>query len=416
MKDRASEIEDFIARQDGEILSVLRSAGRSRQVNDFPVLEFYSNLSNGEYPFIKSYSEVPLNHVEFLKDFELLIKETLYTREVFEEHTFDVQIEAGYYSLGKGYIAEISVGYHTLDSYATDIQTLLKKLSKRENTALVANVTLYCPSSSSTLKDIELETQLFELVKKHKLPKNTTTPCIGMICMEDGEFYIKDFYIKKDYTIKDGDLHYGEGFMDFHDKLLDRFRSDSKGLVLFHGTPGTGKTFYIRSLIKDLLQMGRYIIYLPPGMVDSMVDPGMLNFLSSAVMEKAEEGKSCILLLEDAEPLLASRKTENRSAGITNLLNVTDGLLNDMLSIQVIATFNTELSNIDEALLRPERLIARKEFKKLKKEDAILLAKSLGVDRNVEDDMTLAEIYSQSKSNEVLVHEYNNKRRSIGFK
>jgi SpoVK/Ycf46/Vps4 family AAA+-type ATPase len=234
--------------------------------------------------------------------------------------------------------------------------------------------------------------------------------------MEDGEFYIKDFYIKKDYTIKDGDLHYGEGFMDFHDKLLDRFRSDSKGLVLFHGTPGTGKTFYIRSLIKDLLQMGRYIIYLPPGMVDSMVDPGMLNFLSSAVMEKAEEGKSCILLLEDAEPLLASRKTENRSAGITNLLNVTDGLLNDMLSIQVIATFNTELSNIDEALLRPERLIARKEFKKLKKEDAILLAKSLGVDRNVEDDMTLAEIYSQSKSNEVLVHEYNNKRRSIGFK
>jgi hypothetical protein len=84
--------------------------------------------------------------------------------------------------------------------------------------------------------------------------------------------------------------------------------------------------------------------------------------------------------------------------------------------MQVIATFNTDLSNIDEALLRPERLIARKEFKKLKKPDAQKLADRLNLGKIIEKDSTLAEIYSQSKLNEILIHEYNTEEKRIGFK
>jgi SpoVK/Ycf46/Vps4 family AAA+-type ATPase len=231
--------------------------------------------------------------------------------------------------------------------------------------------------------------------------------------MEDGDYYIKDFYIKKDYTINHPDLHYGKGFMEFHSSLINRFKVDSKGLVLFHGDPGTGKTFYIRSLIGDLVQMGRNVIYLPPNMVDHMVNPEMMSFISSTVLQQAENGKTCVLLLEDAEPLLVSRKMDGRSNGITNLLNVTDGLLNDMLSIQVIATFNTDLSNIDEALLRPERLIARKEFKKLSLEDSKKLGDVLGLE--IAKSSTLAEIYSKDHSNEILIHEYQSDHKKMGF-
>jgi len=185
--------------------------------------------------------------------------------------------------------------------------------------------------------------------------------------------------------------------------------------VLLHGDPGTGKTYYIRNLLKDLIAMGKQVIYFPPNMVGHLVSPEIMTFLSSTVMDMAEEGKSCVLLLEDAEPLLASR-AEGRSDGITNLLNITDGLLNDMLSIQVIATFNTEMKNIDTALLRPERLIARKEFKKLKKEDAQKLANSLNLDIKCEKDMTLAEIYSERQQKDILIHEYDAPvRRQIGF-
>jgi hypothetical protein len=87
-----------------------------------------------------------------------------------------------------------------------------------------------------------------------------------------------------------------------------------------------------------------------------------------------------------------------------------------MLSIQVIATFNTDLSNIDEALLRPERLIARKEFRKLKTEDAKALSDFLGIQRDIDSEMTLAEIYSESKEHQVLLHEYNQNKKKIGFK
>jgi hypothetical protein len=86
-----------------------------------------------------------------------------------------------------------------------------------------------------------------------------------------------------------------------------------------------------------------------------------------------------------------------------------------MLNIQVIATFNTELSNIDEALLRPERLIARKEFKALKAEDAQLLADTLRIEKKITKSSTLAEIYSQSKHSEILIHEYTSDSKRIGF-
>jgi len=84
-----------------------------------------------------------------------------------------------------------------------------------------------------------------------------------------------------------------------------------------------------------------------------------------------------------------------------------------MLSVQVIATFNTDLSNIDEALLRPERLIARKEFKKLSLEDSKKLGSLLGLE--VDKGCTLAEIYSRNHSSEILVHEYDSEKKKIGF-
>jgi hypothetical protein len=87
-----------------------------------------------------------------------------------------------------------------------------------------------------------------------------------------------------------------------------------------------------------------------------------------------------------------------------------------MLSIQVIATFNTDLKNIDDALLRPERLIARKEFKKLNVEDANNLAKAINLDKTFTEETSLAQIYSQHKAREILVHEYQEQTiRRIGF-
>jgi len=99
-------------------------------------------------------------------------------------------------------------------------------------------------------------------------------------------------------------------------------------------------------------------------------------------------------------------------------LNMTDGILNDILGVTVIATFNTSISNIDPALLRPGRLIARKQFKPLTFSDGEKLSKALGVKNPLlESDYpaTLAKFYSFKNEGEILVHTLEEDRRRIGF-
>jgi hypothetical protein len=147
-------------------------------------------------------------------------------------------------------------------------------------------------------------------------------------------------------------------------------------------------------------------------MIGCITDPNFISFISN--WSNQYSGKKYILI-EDAEPLLISRDT-NRNIGITNLLNITDGLLNDVFNIQVIATFNTNISNLDKALLRPERLIARKEFNNLLFDDAKKLAEYLKIDvSKIKNNMSIAEIYSLLDDDSILIHDLHEKSSNIGF-
>jgi hypothetical protein len=84
---------------------------------------------------------------------------------------------------------------------------------------------------------------------------------------------------------------------------------------------------------------------------------------------------------------------------------MTDGLLNDMLNLQIICTFNVGLKKIDSALLRPGRLIARKEFKPLAELDANLLAQRLGIKHRFTKPTSLGEIYAMQKNSATLIHD-----------
>ena len=144
---------------------------------------------------------------------------------------------------------------------------------------------------------------------------------------------------------------------------------------------------------------------MPPNMVDHLVDPMFMTFLTRQVQHWSSDGNFCVLLIEDAEPLLAKRQEGVRIQGITNLLNMSDGLLNDMLNLQIICTFNVDLRKLDSALLRPGRLIARKEFKALSELDANLLAQRLGIKHVFTAPATLGEIYALRKNQNILIHD-----------
>ena len=274
-------------------------------------------------------------------------------------------------------------------------------------------IQLFRPSDASGKRELldeygdecGFETDLNDYINKCTLRKKPDQPSINMIEVAGNGFTLTDYPVSEDFEINDLDINYGYGFSKFHLDLMQRFNTETKGLVLFHGLPGTGKTYYIRHLLKQMASGSKKVIYMPPNLVDHLVEPSFMTFISGQVQEFADEGKSCIILIEDAEPLLAKRQEGVRIQGVTNLLNMTDGLLNDMLKLQIICTFNVELSKLDSALLRPGRLIARKEFKALSELDANLLASRLGIKHHFTAPATLSEVYALLKDKNTLIHD-----------
>lgn len=211
----------------------------------------------------------------------------------------------------------------------------------------------------------------------------------------------KNIY-SKDSKYTDLDLHYGEGFEEKYNILIDRLIETKKGLVLFHGEPGTGKTQTLRNIILKLSDHKK-IIYVPSNMVESILDPSFMTFLSEVASEIEEEHKNILMIIEDAENLIVKRVGID-SARVSNILNSADGLLNDYLNLQLIITFNADMNDIDEAILREERLIADFKFTTIPKDRQIKLMEKLGIknyDMNY-DYNTLAEIYSLDKNRRTI--------------
>ena len=262
--------------------------------------------------------------------------------------------------------------------------------------------------------------ELIDKISKIELELNNEHNKIGLICQDsDGTLYTKDFPLMKTDFDFDLDLHYGKGFTNFHDIMTKRIDNSEKGIILFHGTAGSGKTFYIRRLVRDLMRRNKKIIYLPNNIVDLLGTPSFNNFLLEYVEDSVEEGnsKGLLMIIEDAEKVLLKRETNPYGgSGVSNILNSTDGILNDFLSIQILATFNCSIEAIDEAILRKKRAISVKEFGKLSKEDSQNLIDHLKLDYKAEDDMCLADIYSikQEEEDKVLFAD-NKKNKPMGF-
>jgi hypothetical protein len=210
---------------------------------------------------------------------------------------------------------------------------------------------------------------------------------------------VKSFEITKPKLNLDD--NYNDDFKEVHESILKRLSKKSeKGLVLLHGQPGTGKTSYIRYLISSVK---KDVIFLPPNMASAITHPDLLPVLIA--------NPNSIFIIEDAENIVIDRET-NGVSPVSAILNIADGLLSDCLHIQIICSFNTDISKVDNALLRKGRLIAKYEFKELTIDKANSLSRKLGYSKSFCEPMTLAAVYNQNDQ------DYQEKRPkfTIGFK
>lgn len=229
---------------------------------------------------------------------------------------------------------------------------------------------------------------------KNNCPASTNQPKINIITEKNGDLFLRNFDIKKrEINI---DESYNNDLKPI-DKLINNSLSntDKNGIILLHGKPGTGKTTYLRHLIS---QHDRDFVFIPNNIIDNFSNPKILDFFLGY--------KDSVFIIEDADNFLIKRNGQNNSA-VSNILNSTDGLMGDVLNITIIATFNANIHNIDEALLRKGRLIAKYEFNELTADKVEKLANKLGV--NISGPQILTDIYN---CNEESFKQVKNK---IGF-
>ena len=180
-------------------------------------------------------------------------------------------------------------------------------------------------------------------------------------------------------------MNYGKKFMKIHEVIINRLNNKSdKGFFAFWGEPGTGKSTYIKYLTSIIEE--KEVIFIPPSMAEILSEPSIIPFLM--------KHKNSVLVIEDAERVISERQGNGSSAGVSNILNLTDGILGDCLNIQIIATFNMARERIDSALLRKGRLVAEHKFDKLTIEESNLLLLHLGKNIVVNEPMSLADIYN----------------------
>lgn len=225
---------------------------------------------------------------------------------------------------------------------------------------------------------------------------------ISLVFKDIGGLYLSNYKIEK-INIDDLSINYGKKFIEINNTILNFINNSEKcGMILLHGSPGTGKTSYIKYLLGKI--KSKKIIYFPPYLSDIMTSPEFLPFIV--------ENKNSVLVIEDAEKVIMSREDAVQSEGISNLLNISDGILGECVKCKVICTFNTDVQKIDNALLRKGRLVAKHKFESLSTDESKILVKHLNLDESiVKGPMTLAEIYNY-KDNNFNVEE---QKRQIGF-
>lgn len=253
---------------------------------------------------------------------------------------------------------------------------------------------------------------------------------------------------------------------DYIKEQLQEKKPDGR-LVIFHGVPGSGKTYLIEGLMESI--KNSVFVLIPSDYLSSLNNPSFLpaliglkeeigfeneiavngeddvfdisysdeveewnEVLSNARIDKPSPNLlrkhgSLILIVEDADANLSKRDGYNQNI-ISSVLNFADGILGRTLDLRIVCTTNLENMELDEAIMRPGRLLKKVHVDKLSKDEAETCYRSIlemKEEEKTPDDVlsflkngaTVAEIYklAQNKKDAEKVLKKKDSKKKVGF-
>ncbi len=186
-------------------------------------------------------------------------------------------------------------------------------------------------------------------------------------------------------------------------------------MLLFHGVPGTGKSYMVRTLAQN---WGKWCT------THYIVDPerflGDANYMLSVIFDneedksekqpsvegavvsppsKVETGqKHQLIIMEDANEFLGVDAKELTGQSMSRLLNMADGLVGQELNLIILITTNEPIEKIHPAIKREGRCLSNIEFGTLSAEESEVWLKEHDAEmKGSLEGLTVAELYAQSR-------------------
>lgn len=179
-------------------------------------------------------------------------------------------------------------------------------------------------------------------------------------------------------------------------------------LALWHGPPGTGKTWALRALGREWSEWCDLHYITDPERLLGGDTNYMLGVLAGdseppkddpadhdgfSTGERDSEARWRLLVLEDAGELLGIGAPTEVGRGFARLLNIADGLLGQGTRALILVTTNEPLGKLHPAALRPGRAMATVEFAPLEAPEATAWLRDRGTDRELSTPATIAELH-----------------------